>query len=171
MIKIVTEIQVNVPKEQVWSMIANLGGISKFHPFVNKSYYTTDQKEGVEAARICELSNGVTVEETVIEWVEGQRIVLGVETLQGPKPPFISNFAGAMLVRDDGKGGTIVGMEIDWQENAGPLGWVVGNFIMKPQLGKIVPSVLQGLKHYAETGELVNGNVAKQVRTLAAEMS
>jgi carbon monoxide dehydrogenase subunit G len=171
MAKITREIQINAPKNEVWSMIADLGGVVNFHPFVDKSYYTTDQKEGVNAARICELNMGVTVQETAVEWVEGESVTLEIEYIKGPKPPFLSNVIGKLAVRDDGNGGTIVDMGIDWQENFGPLGWAMGNFMVKPQFSKLMPPVLGGLKHYAETGELVDGKVASQVRKLATAMS
>ena len=40
------EIYMNAPKSQVWDVIANLGGIVKFHPLVTNSYYVTDDKQG-----------------------------------------------------------------------------------------------------------------------------
>jgi carbon monoxide dehydrogenase subunit G len=171
MAKLIRKVQINAPKDEVWSMIADLGGIVNFHPFVDKSYYTTDQKEGVNAARICELNMGMTVEETALKWVEGKSVTLGIEYIKGPKPPFLSDFTGTIIVRDDGKGGSIVNMEMDWQENFGPLGWAMGNFMVKPQFSKMVPPILNGLKHHAETGEVVDGEVANQVRNLATAMS
>lgn len=167
MARLSNSIQIDAPKAQVWSILADLGGIYKFHPAVKKSYYTTDAKEGVDAGRICEFHNGLKIDETALAWDNGHSMTIGIEFLAGPKPPFLSNFSGTMIVSEAPNGGTIVRMELDWDTHAGPLGWGVSNFMAAPQFGKMVPAILQGLKHHAETGEIVEGAVAKQVRQLA----
>ena len=50
MTHISSEIRINASKQQVWNILADLGAIVNFHPFILKSYYTSEQKEGVEAA-------------------------------------------------------------------------------------------------------------------------
>lgn len=42
-----SEIRINAPKEKVWPIIADLGAIQNFNPAVNKSYYTSEVKEGL----------------------------------------------------------------------------------------------------------------------------
>ena len=55
MTTITQEIRINAPKDRVWAILADLGAVQRFHPGVKKSYYSTTQKEGVGASRVCEL--------------------------------------------------------------------------------------------------------------------
>ena len=70
------EIHIIAPKSQVWDVVANLGGVVKFHPFVTHSYYVTDDKHSVGAARVCELGPDSSVNETAIAWNEGESYTL-----------------------------------------------------------------------------------------------
>jgi len=78
-----------------------LGTIQNFHPFVNKSYYTTDQREGISAQRICELSNGLHARETATVWQDGESLMVSVMFEGKPQPP-ISDFSGTLSVYADG---------------------------------------------------------------------
>ena len=70
------EIYIDAPKSQVWDVMADLGGVVKFHSLVTKSYYVTDEKQGTGAARVCELGPNTSVNETAIAWKEGESITL-----------------------------------------------------------------------------------------------
>ena len=43
-------IHIDAPRSHVWETIADLGGIQTFHPGVTRSYYTSEQTEGVGAS-------------------------------------------------------------------------------------------------------------------------
>ncbi len=68
MTKSSSEIRIDAPKEKVWEIIADLGGVRNFHPGVKKSYYTSDNSKGLRASRICEFLPGGSVEESATEW-------------------------------------------------------------------------------------------------------
>jgi hypothetical protein len=87
MTTITNSIRIQAPMSQVWSTISDLGGVFQFHPGVHKSYYTTDQKEGIGASRICELLPMGKVEETALAWEDGRSFSLSVIPLE-KAPPF-----------------------------------------------------------------------------------
>ena len=155
------EILINVPKSQVWDMIADLGGVVKFHPLVTKSYYVTDEKQGTGAARVCELGPNTSVNETAIAWKEGESITLDVEFIKGQKPP-VHYFHGTLSVRGQGSG-TITAMTLEYAPKFGPLGKILDVILLRPQFNKLVPNVLKGLKHHIETGETVDRQVLAQI--------
>ena len=155
------EILINAPKSQVWDVIADLGGVVKFHPFVTKSYYVTDEKQGNGAARICELGPKNSVNETAIAWNEGESITLGVEFIKGQKPP-VDNFTGTISLKEQGSG-TVAAMIIEFAPKFGPLGKIMDVILLRPQINKLVPNVLKGLKHHIETGETVDREVLSQI--------
>ena len=72
MTSVKSEIKINTPKEKVWNIIADLGGIVKFHPFVTKSHYTSEQKEDVGSSRYCYILPSMELNEKVIDWQPGK---------------------------------------------------------------------------------------------------
>ena len=84
---ITKEIHIDAPKDKVWAALADLGAVQKFHPGVKKAYYTTAEKEGIGATRVCELLPHGAVEERVTEWQAGERFVVEVVPLE-QGPPF-----------------------------------------------------------------------------------
>ena len=148
------EIYIDAPKSQVWDVIANLGEIVKFHPNVIKSYYVSDKKQGIGAARVCELGPNASVNETAIAWKEGESYTLDVQFIKGQKPP-VHSFHGTMTVREKGSG-TITAMAVEYAPKFGPLGKIIDVIVMRPQINKLLPVVLKGLKRHIETGESVD---------------
>lgn len=155
------EIYINAPKSQVWDVIANLGGIVKFHPLVTNSYYVTDDKQGTGAARVCEFGPDTSVNETAIAWNEGESYTLDVQFIKGQKPP-VHSFHGSLSLREHGSG-TVVGMTLEYAPKFGPLGKIMDVMLLRPKFNKLVSSVLKGLKHHIETGESVDPQVLSQI--------
>ena len=159
-------IYVDAPKDAVWTILADLGGIQKFHPGVRKSYYTTEQREDVGAARVCELLPMGAIEEKAVEWQEGEHYVLTIDPLE-KAPPFKQAF-GRLAAQEEGAG-TRVMMTLDYNLKFGPLGSLIDVLMVRPQMRKVIPNVLLGLKHYAETGEEVTPEVIRKVRRTLAQ--
>lgn len=165
MTTITHEVRINAPKEKVWAILADLGGIQTFNPNVSKSYYTSDSKEGVGASRHCDLLPMGAVEEQVIEWRSGESYTIKIT--EGQKiPPFKHNF-GRLSVKEDGRG-SIATMHFEYTLKYGFIGALMDRLMVKSQFSKAIPGILVGLKHYAETGEPVDRQVYKRLRQAAA---
>ena len=161
MTSITQEIRINAPKEQVWAILADLGGVQRFHPAVRKSYYTTEKKEGVGASRVCELLPTGEVVETVSAWQEGE--YMKIDIVEGKKTPPFKQAYGTFRLREE-NGQTVVKVALNYGLKYGPIGRLMDVMIVRSQFTKVVPNMLAGLKHYAETGEEVNAAVLKAVR-------
>lgn len=164
MTHISSEIRLNAPKEKVWAIWADLGGIQNFHPGVKKSYYTSEKKEGVGASRVCEFIPMGKVEESVTEWREGEEMTLAVFPKE-KAPPF-KTAHGRFALKPDGQG-TVVTFAFDYALKFGPLGRLLDALMVRPQLRKAVPEILLGLKHHVETGEPVDPAVIKRLKGAA----
>ncbi len=158
------EIRINAPKDKVWKLVADLGNVQVFHPGVSKSYYTSNTKEGIGAARICELLPMGKVEETAVEWKDGESLALEIEALE-KAPPF-KKAIGYISVKEDGAQ-TLASLRIEYSLKFGPLGKVMDAAMVRSQFNKAIPAVLEGLKHHAETGEEVTADVLKRARMAA----
>ena len=154
-------VRIHASKDEVWKILADLGGIQNFHPGVRKSYYTTDVKEGLGAARVCELLPVGKVEEHVIDWKDGEELTLDVVPLE--KAPPLRDARGRIQLEADGEE-TVVTMTVSYRLGFGPIGMLMDALFVRRQVKKVVPAVLRGLKRHAETGEVLRGAERKWVQ-------
>lgn len=147
------EVWINAPKEKVWAILADFGNIYIFNPGVPRSYLTSSQRHGVGATRHCDLTLGsAAIEERIVAWTEGES--MQIEIYQGTKAPPFKKAMATLTVMDE-KDGTRVRGTLEYSLKLGPLGFLMDKLMVTPQFGRAWTGVLAGLKHYAETGELV----------------
>lgn len=151
-------ILVNAPIEKVWAVLANIGAVQDYSPGVAKSYLTSDNKEGVDASRHCELLPKGTVEERIVDWHEGDQY--SIEIYEGTEIPYIG-VAHFALEREGV--GTIVTEVMNYEPTTGLATDLEGKSL-EGLVGKIVEGNLVGLKHFIETGEIVTREVFKRIK-------
>lgn len=153
-------IRIDAPKDKVWSVLADFGGISKFHPGLRSSRSTSAASSGEGATRECELRPMGTIQERIVEWRDGEEMV--IEIFQGKNmPPLDFTTTRAHLsARADGEA-TLVTMAMQFRTK-GALGAAMGP-MLKAQFGKTVPNILRGLKHYVEQGERATPRQLRQI--------
>ncbi len=101
------------------------------------------------------------VQETASAWQEGE--YMKIDIVGGKKtPPFKQAYASFRLREEHGQ--TVVKLALNYGLKFGPIGRLMDAVMVRSQFKKVVPNMLAGLKHYAETGEEVNPAVLKAVR-------
>ena len=141
------EALIDVDKDTAWRTVADLGDVQSFHPFVTKSYYHTEQLEGVGAARVCEFGGGRSIEEHAIEWHDGSDFTLELRNGKG-MPPF-KRAIGTMTVEDvDGR--SRASLRFEYTLRYGLLGRLMDGMMVRPQFEKTLAAVLEGLKRKLE---------------------
>ena len=168
MTQIVTKIKIKASPEKVWAILADYGGVQNFSPGIRNSYYTSDEKQGVGSSRHCELIPMGSLDEQIIDWREGQGYTSAVVGSSGI-PPF-KKAEGTMTLTHNGDE-TLVTFTFDYALGFGVVGAFLNRVFLKKQFEKDLPHVLDGLKHYCETGEPVSQEVFKRVVTQAAATS
>lgn len=68
------------PRSAVWSVLADFPNISQWNGGVKASHATSDSVAGVGAQRHCDLAPFGTLEETIAEWTDGQRMVVNIDS-------------------------------------------------------------------------------------------
>ena len=150
-----TEIRIDAPREKVWAVLADLGGIYKWNPGVSHSRSTSESSGGEGATRHCDLSSPKGyLEERAFDWREGDGFKIDIYESSFPFERNVVEFS----VRADGDG-TIVSVSPDYQLKFGPIGALVERLILGRQLRKGMANLLAGLKYHVETGELVGDTV------------
>ena len=155
MTTVTREVWINAPVEEVWALLADFGNIYLFNPNVPKSYLTSSQQQGVGTTRHCDLNvAGASIEERIVDWQEGKSMTIDI--YEGKKsPPFKTALATIRVASE--KGGTKVTGTLEYKMKFGPVGSLMDVAMVKPQFGKAWSLLFAGLKHYAETGEEING--------------
>ncbi len=146
MTKVTGEVRINAPKEKVWSVLADLGEVSAWNPVIANSYYTSEDKEGVGAARHCDFPDGGYVKERATDWKAEDTVRLNI--YEGTVP--FDNFYGTYTVRGDGDS-SIVHFALEYDLKSG--GPVDPQEIERQNRDELIPVVLGGLKHYVEIGK------------------
>ena len=153
MTRLIREVRINAPREKVWEILADFGGVYKFNPNVPNSYCTSEANGGVGATRHCDLTfKGASIEERIVEWQEGQSYI--IEIYAGKNTPPFKTARASISVRKDGPGSIVTGT-FEYTMKYGPLGTLMNKLMVEPQFSKAWSRLFAGLKYYAETGEPV----------------
>jgi uncharacterized membrane protein len=154
------QITINTPKQKVWDVVSDLGGIYRFNPNVEKSYYTTDKTEGIGAARICELQPAGKILETVKNWKEGNGFLLQIEPIE--KAPPVKNFSGFFELGKLNAERTIVSVTINYSMKLGVIGHLLNKLIIQSKMEEGIEDLLEGLKIHLEKGVEIKNKHAMQ---------
>jgi len=153
-------VTINAPADKVWqAMVKDYGAIGNFSPYIFTSDYIEGSLEGkVGAKRLCTFNEKGTqwVHETIKDIDEENRVMRNVPIDGGKFPLDFDNSQAYYRVVDNGDGTTTASYEFQFRMKPAFMGAMAkGGF--KKQLG----GTLVGLKHYVETGEVVNANNGK----------
>lgn len=131
-------------------MLADLEAAERYDAFIQRASYISEERAGIGAARRCDLPDGSSIEERVIDWTEGESYE--IEASDDPTGAFpLVNQRARFDLRERG-GETLVRMTFryDYDPNMA-VPQAEANAMAEELLG----GVLGGLKQFVETGEPV----------------
>jgi Polyketide cyclase / dehydrase and lipid transport len=134
--------------DDIWEVIGRFMRIDEFAPLVKSVDPLTMGEDGMGSKRRCHFDNGTSVVEEVTEWEakRGYRVRLSEMTAM----PLHEAHAGLSVEPlDNGRARVIWGM--DYQVKYGPIGWLLGQTMMKLMMGKILDGNLKGLAAKVES--------------------
>ncbi len=158
---------INHSPDKVWSSLNNFSDIWMFHPLVANSSSLNDQSCGLGAERQCTLYNGGQLKERVSAHDAENRTLTVEVTDHGPFP--LTHMELTMSVEPDGAGSRVL-LEGGFVPKYGPIGWVMGTLMMKPQFEKLLGQLIDGLDTHLSTGRIIEkgGKVGEPLKTAAA---
>lgn len=133
---------INASPEAVWSLIGRFMQIDAFAPLVTRVEPLTAGSDGVGAKRRCHFENGTSLVEEVIEWQDGRGF--RVRLLDIAAMP-LHEMQASVFVEPSGPGHIKVVWSADYRMKYGPLGWLLGQTMMRAMMGKIIDGNLDGL--------------------------
>jgi ligand-binding SRPBCC domain-containing protein len=140
-------IHIAAPPEKVWAALAALDQLHHIDPGVRKSVVVTAAREGVGAARQCDLAPGGWFREKVAEWRPGQ--ALAFELFECTLPVRRLGHRYTFTATD---GGTLVSQRMEYVLKYGVLGQVLDALMVRRKWDAGIKTFFAGLKRHVETG-------------------
>ena len=119
---------VAAPRSSVWAVLADYPNVVDWNDGVKNSYAVGDATEGDGAQRHCDLDRGVSMRETVTEWVPEEKMVVAIDRIE--KMP-IKRAEMTFTLAADGDT-TPFTMSYDYEPKGGPFAFIVAGMMSRP---------------------------------------
>ena len=149
MINIERTVDIDASAEQAWSVLGRFMHIDEFHPRVGQVDVLSEATSGLGASRRCHFKDGTSVVEKVIDWQEGRAYSVELSGFSMPLNKAIATFAIAPL----GPNRCQLKMGMNFEVKYGPIGWLMGQTMMRKMMGSLFLVILRGLEDRVVNGK------------------
>ncbi len=116
--------------------------IDEFAPLITSVETLTEGEDGIGSKRRNHFDNGTSVVEEVTAWDEGRSYRVCLSEMDAMP---LHEAYSEMSIEPIDNGGSLVMWDMDYRVKFGPLGWLLGQTMMKMMMGKILDGNLKGL--------------------------
>lgn len=148
MIHLQRTMTINASSEAVWHVLARFMHIDEFAPKIRSVDALTEWHSGIGARRRCVFEDGNSVVEEVTEWQDNRMYRVRLSEIE--PLPLMEAFA-ELSIQPKGASQTKVVWSVDYKMKFGPLGWLMGQTVMRMATSKIVDGNLKGLEEQAKS--------------------
>ena len=146
-----SQVVIDIPREQVWARLRDISLAHNYVPGIVKTEIVGAQREGVGASRRVYRNAKSYLQETVVEWHEGEGFVIRLHRGDKPAPPFRTASFRYQL-GDHGPDQTLFTATLRFEMPWGAVGAWLEKKMEKP-VASTVADVATAMKLYYETGE------------------
>jgi ligand-binding SRPBCC domain-containing protein len=145
MTQLENSIFISAPKHLVWAALAALDELHQFDPGVKKATIISQLRQGVGAARQCQLTPGGWFKEKVTDWKPGEALAFELFdcTLPGRSLRHSYTFQASA-------GGTMVTQHMEYTLKFGVLGKLLDALMVRSKWDAGIKSFFAGLKQHVE---------------------
>lgn len=140
-------IRIDAAPEKVWAVLASLELLDQYDPGVRKSEVVSSSKEGIGAARRCDLVPGGWFKERIIALDPHES--LAFELFECTLP--VRRLKHTYTLTADGAA-TLVRQRMEYELKFGPVGKLLDALMVRRKWDAGIKGFFAGLKHYVETG-------------------
>ncbi len=142
MTKIQRSLTMPATSDAIWAVLGRYMHIDDFAPEVSSVEALTHGENGVGSKRRCVFENGSSLVEEVNAWTPGKGYRVRASEF-GTMP--LHHMNAELEVIPMGAQGVRVVWSVDYRVKYGPLGWLLGQTMMKGMMGKVLDGNLKGL--------------------------
>lgn len=132
---------IDASPEAVWAVLGRYMHVDEFAPQITSVEALTTGDDGVGSKRRNHFQNGTSLVEEVIAWNPNQGFK--VELSDMAAMPLHAAQSEVFITPVDGR--SQVTWTFDYRVKYGPLGWLLGQTLMKMMMGKVIDGNLMGL--------------------------
>ncbi|MDJ0824668.1 MAG: SRPBCC family protein [Rhodobacter sp.] len=148
MIRFERSLTIDAAPEVLWAILSRYMHIDEFAPEITSVDALTDGEVGLGSKRRNHFQNGTSLVEEVIEWTPGSGCTVQLSDMAAMP---LHEASSEIQVTPTG-GRSKVTWTFDYRFRFGPLGWLMGQTMMRMMMGKIIDANLQGLSEKVRAG-------------------
>jgi uncharacterized membrane protein len=149
--KVSTQIVLDMPREQAWEKLRDISLAHNYVPGIVRTEIVSEQREGVGASRYVYRNQKSYIQETVVEWDEGQGFLIRLHRGDKPAPPF-RNARFRYRLAGEGPDKTLFTASLKYELPWGALGaWLEKR--MEKVVQSTIDDVATAMKLYYESGQ------------------
>ena len=135
-------LKIDAPSNAVWAVLGRFMHIDEFAPLITSVDALTEGEDRIGSKRRNHFNNKTSVVEEVTAWEEGRSYRVCLSEMDAM--PLHEAYSEISITAID-NGGSLVIWDMDYLVKFGPLGWLLGQTMMKMMMGKILDGNLKGL--------------------------
>jgi hypothetical protein len=167
MITVSAEFEVDLDREQVWARLSDLSHPDRYVQGLTAVEFTTDAKRGVGASRRVRQGKSLLLDETVVEWREGEGFSLRLHRGdKGPIPPLRQHYFDYSLAERDGR--VFLVNRMRYEVGLGWLGRLLDVLVLRRVMAGQLRDVTLAQKLYYESGEAINRRMLAEAKARLA---
>ncbi|WP_166417796.1 SRPBCC family protein [Cochlodiniinecator piscidefendens] len=139
---------IDAAPDTVWAVLSRYMHIDEFAPQITSVDALTDGEIGVGSKRRNNFANNTSLVEEVTHWQPGKGYTVKLSEMAAMP---LKEASSEIRISPIG-GQSKVTWTFDYRVKYGPLGWLMGQSMMKMMMGKIIDKNLQGLSDKALAG-------------------
>lgn len=141
MIQIERSHEIDATPDAVWAVLGRFMNIDEFAPQIASVDALTSGEDGLGSRRRNHFANGTSLVEEVTEWKPGEGFT--VELSDMAAMPLHEASSTVRILPTSGR--SRVTWSFDFRVKYGPIGWLMGQTMMKMMMGKVIDANLKGL--------------------------
>ncbi len=132
---------IDATPEAVWAVLGRYMHIDEFAPLIKSVDALSDGEDGMGSKRRNHFDNGTSIVEEVTSWQPGKGFTVELSDMAAMP---LHEASSKVLITPAGDRSTVT-WTFDYRVKYGPLGWLMGQTMMKIMMGKIIDGNLKGL--------------------------
>lgn len=154
-------IEINLPIDKCWEKMQDFSIAHHYVPGLIDSKVLTKQTSGVGASRRV-FKKMMALDETIIDWQEGEGFTIRLHDGDKDKPLPQSTFSYALKAKDDNT--TYFTGSMSYGFPLGGFGVLISRYLVLPFVQKEISDVVFAVKYFYETGERATSAILKKMR-------
>ncbi|MFA3915745.1 SRPBCC family protein [Ruegeria hyattellae] len=134
-------LSIDATPDEVWAVLGRYMHVDEFAPQIASVDALTEGDDGLGSKRRNKFANGTSVVEEVTAWKPGEGFTVALSEMAAM--PLREASSEVRITPIGGQSKVI--WTFDYRVKYGPLGWLMGQTMMKMMMGKVIDGNLNGL--------------------------